>query len=124
EQVCVKGGFVPELFAMMAPGYQAEARFYRDIAPSLDAGLPRCWFADLDDDSGQGIVVLDDLAAAGSRFCDAREPLTVDQVAAGLRLLAGLHRSDATAPWLSSTPYFRPMVSGLLGPRHWGPTIG
>jgi hypothetical protein len=123
-RICVKGGFVPELLAIMAPGYQDEARFYRDIAPRFGAGLPHCWYADVDKDTGQGIVILEDLAAAGVRFADAREPLRPSQVFDGLRLLATLHDTDAEAPWLSTTPYFRPMVSGLLTPEHWDAHVG
>jgi aminoglycoside phosphotransferase (APT) family kinase protein len=123
-RICVKGGFVPELLAIMAPGYQDEARFYRDIAPRFGAALPRCWYAAVDEDTGQGIVVLEDLAAVGVRFCDAREPLRPSQVFDGLRLLAALHDTSTDAPWLSATPYFRPMVAGLLTPEHWDAHVG
>jgi len=119
-RLCVKGGFVPELRPIMAAGYQAEARFYRDVAPKLGDGVPTAYFTGIDADSGQGIVILDDLAAAGARFCDAREPLTVDQAAAALEVLAGWHsRTDIDEPWLSGTPHYRPMVQGLLAPDHW-----
>ena len=120
RRLCVKGGFVPELRAIMAPGYQAEARFYRDVAPELGDGLAECFFAAVDEDTGQAVVVLEDLAAAGAKFCDARQPLTVDQTAAGLELLAGWHsRTDITAPWLNGAPHVRPMVAGLLTPENW-----
>jgi aminoglycoside phosphotransferase (APT) family kinase protein len=124
KRICVKGGFVPDLLAIMAPGYQDEARFYRDIAPLFGAGLPHCWYAEIDEETGQGIVVLEDLAAAGVRFCDAREPLRPGQVFDGLRLLATLHGTTTDASWLSGTPYFRPMVSGLLAPEHWDAHVG
>ena len=61
-RLCVKGGFVPELRAIMAPGYQAEARFYRDVAPGLGDGLATCFFAAVDESTGQGVVILEDLA--------------------------------------------------------------
>ena len=123
ERMCVKGGFVPELRTIMTPGYQAEARFYRDIAPTMDKGLPRCWYADADEQ--QGIVILDDLTTAGARFCDAREPLAVDHAATAVELLASYHtRTDIAAPWLATTPHFRPMVAGLLTAEHWDHYIG
>lgn len=122
DRLCIKGGFVPELRALMAPGYQAEAMFYRDLAPSLD-GVAHCYFAGVDEE--QGIVVLDDLEAAGAVFVDARRPLTVDQVAAGLETQARWHSmSELNLPWLLPIPYFRPMVGGLLGPEHWDAHIG
>ena len=124
-RLCVKGGFVAELLAIMGPGYQAEARFYRDVAPRLGTGVAGCYFAAVDDATGQGVVILDDLAAAGARFCDARRPLTPDQVAAGLDLLAAWHaRKDLDEHWLAGPPHFRPMVRGLLYPEHWDAHIG
>jgi aminoglycoside phosphotransferase (APT) family kinase protein len=113
--VCVKGGFVAELRAIMAAGYQAEARFYRDVAPQLGHGLATCYFAGIDADRDQGVVILDDLVAAGARFCDAREPLSIDQAAAGLEVLARWHsRSDIREPWLDEPPVIRPALRGLL----------
>jgi hypothetical protein len=117
-RLCVKGGFSAELRPIMSLGYRIEALFYRDIAPRLGSGLPTCYFADADAD--QGIIVLDDLATLGARFADARQPLTVDQVADGLRTLATLHAMpDVRAPWLDQPPHFRPMVTGLLQPANW-----
>jgi aminoglycoside phosphotransferase (APT) family kinase protein len=114
SRLCVKGGFVPEMLAFMAPGYQAEARFYRDVAPLLGEGLSRCHFAGIDEDSGQGIVILDDLATQGAVFCDARQPLSVDQAGAALELLARWHaRTDLEVDWLDAPPHYRPMAYAL-----------
>lgn len=122
DRLCVKGGFLPELRALMAPGYQAEAMFYRDLAPALD-GVAHCWFAGVDEQ--QGIVILDDLEANGATFVDARRPLTVDQVAAGLETQARWHSmTELNLPWLLPIPYFRPMVGSLLGAEHWDAHIG
>ncbi len=114
SRLCVKGGFVPEMLAFMAPGYQAEARFYRDVAPLLGEGLSTCYFAEIDDDTGQGIVILDDLAAQGAAFCDARQTLSVDQVGAALELLARWHdRTDLEMDWLDAPAHYRPMAYAL-----------
>ncbi len=123
DRLCVKGGFVPELRAIMASGYRAEALFYRDIAPSLDAGVPRCHHADVDD--GQGIVVMDDLTATGGRTNDPRTPMTVDQVADGLVAMAAWHaRADLAPDWLPAAPFYRPIVDSLFAPAHWDAYIG
>lgn len=122
-RLCVKGGFVPELRAVMAAGYRAEALFYRDIAPDLGAGIPRCHYAAADE--GQGVVVLDDLTATGGRVNDPRTPLTVDQVADGLRVMATWHARTAPGPdWLPAAPYYRPIVDSLFAPAHWDAYIG
>ncbi|WAJ46501.1 phosphotransferase [Mycobacterium sp. Aquia_216] len=123
SRLCVKGGFVPEMLAFMAPGYQAEARFYRDVAPLLGEGLSACHFAGVDDDSGQGIVILDDLATQGAAFCDARQPLSVDQVGAALELLARWHaRTDLDVDWLDAPPHYRPMAYALAAEQRDGRT--
>jgi hypothetical protein len=123
ERLCVKGGFRAELRAIMAPGYRAEALFYRDVAPLLGTGIPRCHHAVVGDD--QGIVILEDLTATGGRVNDPCVPLTVDQVADGLRAMAGWHaRSDLYPDWLSPAPYYRPIVDSLFAPAHWDAYIG
>lgn len=120
ERVCVKGGFTPELRPIMAVGYQTEALFYRDVAAKVPDGLPTCYFAAIEPESDQGIVILEDLSTRGARFVDARQAMTPDQVAQGLLVQAQWHAlSDLDEPWLKPTPHFRAMVAGLLTPEHW-----
>lgn len=91
--LCVKGGFREELRAYgIGEAYKIEARFFAEIAPGLDARLPSCWYAGVDDAHDQGIVVLDDLAAAGATFGDPTQPWGADLVAAALEQQAGWHR--------------------------------
>jgi phosphotransferase family enzyme len=45
---------------------EAEARFYRDLAPEIPVRIPKVWFADTDGDGY--VMVLEDLVAAGCRF--------------------------------------------------------
>lgn len=118
-RICVKGGFVPDLLELMAHGYATEGRFYRDLAAVIPKTL-RCHYAGTDEATGQTIIVLDDLTATGGHFHDATGTLSVDQVADGLETLAALHsREPAKAPWLDTTPFFQPMVGGLLQRPDW-----
>jgi hypothetical protein len=120
---CVKGGFREELRAIMAAGYRAEAMFYRDVAPQLDAGVPACHLAVAEGD--QAIVVLDDIIAGGARINDPRAPMTVSQVSAGLTVMAAWHaRSDLRLDWMPPAPYYRPIVDSLFAPAHWDAYIG
>jgi len=87
---------------------EREARFYHFVRGRLDAPVPRAFYADWDDDgSGQGIVVMEDLARSPGRFGSSADHLGVDGVAAGLESLAVLHgsswASDRTAHlnWLT-----------------------
>lgn len=86
----VKGGFSAHR-EMMAYIYELEMRFYRDLAPRLDVRVPRCFFAGNDADNGQAIVILEDLDAAGARFCRVETPLGYEQAAAQLEALAACH---------------------------------
>jgi hypothetical protein len=71
---------------------EREARFYYLAAEALDAPLPRSYYADWDGDGGgRGIVVMEDLEAAGGRFGNAADHLGVDGVAGSLESLASLH---------------------------------
>lgn len=90
DTLIVKGGFAAHS-AMMAPIYELEARFYRELAPRLDLRLPRCFFAGTDPSSHQSIVILEDLQARGATFCRVQQPLAREQAAAYLCALASLH---------------------------------
>ena len=68
DSLCVKGGFQDELRAIVGAGYQIEANFYRDIAPALESGLPRCWYAGASPEQNQGLVITDDLRSDGAAF--------------------------------------------------------
>jgi aminoglycoside/choline kinase family phosphotransferase len=41
-----------------------ETRFYRDLASRLDLAVPRCYHADLDEDTGDFVLLLEDLTGA------------------------------------------------------------
>ncbi|KAK8112444.1 hypothetical protein PG984_012970 [Apiospora sp. TS-2023a] len=97
SRVFFKGGLNPELAALapfLQATYRREAEFYHHLAPTLrnaDVRLPESYFSGVDAVSGQGIVVLEDLAASGCTFGKPEQPLSVDQVRAGVEQLARLH---------------------------------
>jgi hypothetical protein len=90
--LCVKGGFGEEVRSFgTAEAYIVEARFYGSIAPGLDLRLPRCHYAAVDVERGQGIVILDDLREQGATFGEPTEPWSADRVAAALEQQARWH---------------------------------
>ena len=126
EALCVKGGFQAELRAVAGVGYRQEAAFYRDIAPMLEGvPLPPCWYADVDEDADQGLVVSDDLRAEQVSFGRAGMRYTVDEVAAALEVQAAWHARTwgaADLPsWLTlGSPFFRHAMAQLFfQPEHW-----
>lgn len=118
--LCVKGGFNPELLAQMGATYQVEARFYSDLGARFSAGVPTCHFAGVDERTGQGIVILDDLRSPSTTFGDARQPLTPDQVSAGLDGQAAWHTFTGHPPrWVPGTPLWQPVIDSLLAAPNW-----
>lgn len=123
--LCAKGGLDARLDDWgLGPAYVREAQFFGELAPSL-GGVPRCWFAGIDPEGGQGVVLLDDLVATGCSFGDPTDPWTPDQVAAALEVQAGWHGRTAGVTsglpdWLevgSSAP--RGAASMFLSREHW-----
>jgi hypothetical protein len=127
--VCVKGGFDDRLRELGAANdaYRVEARFFGEIGPRLSGvqSLPRAFFAGVVPDATQGIVVMEDLRAAGARFGEPCEPFTPDEVAAGLEVQAAWHaatwgQAQGLAPWLTvGSVSVRAAAKVLLGLDFW-----
>lgn len=87
---------------------EREARFYVDVAPSVDLRVPRSYYAASADD-GSFALLLEDLAAGGCAFSDGAWGVTADAAAAALEELARFHARfedpavrSAVAPWLAA----------------------
>ena len=78
-----------ETRALVAPGYAAEVGFYSTLAQTLDVRTPGCWHAAISDDHTCFTLLLEDLSP-GVPGVQARG-CTVEQAAASLRNLVGLH---------------------------------
>lgn len=111
--LCIKGSFDDKLqqhrdqLPKGAPvsAFVVEANFFSQMAPTFEARLPRCWYAASDAHSGQGIVILDDLAARGCEFGDPSRPWLADLVADALIQQASWHAqtwgSSRVHAWLN-----------------------
>ncbi|MEU8137404.1 phosphotransferase [Streptodolium elevatio] len=116
----IKGGYGRESAKVMPTGaYAVEARFYRDLSPRIPVVVPTCYFADCDETTQQGVVLLADLAQDGVEFCNAARPLTVDQVASFLELLVPLHAFWWQSAELDTIPWLRsPLERGTPSDRY------
>ncbi len=95
--ICLKGGFNPiSRFAVYA--LLTEARFYAWAAQQPDMMIPDCFFAATDEKVGQGILILEDLAPAGTHFFNPVDGLTVADVTSLLAFLADLHARTWGSP--------------------------
>ena len=110
ERLCIKGGFAAHR-ELMAYIYRIEARFYAELAAQLELEVPRCYFSASSADGLQSIVILEDLGAAGARFCRVQEPLNFEQAAANLDGQAMLH-----ARWWEAPELDDPSGLGWVGP--------
>ena len=81
--------------------FRQEALGYREVLPFVSVHRPRCYFAGVDADNGQGVVVLDDIVSQGGTINRALEAPSPDEAADFLDALALLHASSWDVPLLS-----------------------
>jgi Phosphotransferase enzyme family len=89
-QLCVKGYFNEIGRGARSIG-EPEAYFYRDLAVTTGVRTLRPVYADIDPVTRHGVVITEDLGAAGGTFLDAASDYTPDQAAASLAQFAQLH---------------------------------
>jgi hypothetical protein len=95
--VILKGGFEPHSRSMFFE-HDRESRWYRDVLPVLELRAPAAYFADVDEERLQGIVIMDDLVARGVRFCDPLVPEGFEQARRCLSSLAAYHAKSWNSP--------------------------
>ena len=125
----LKGGF-EEHGLVSTAGYAGEVDFYRSIAPQLPVNLPACYFGGIDEESGQAILLLEDLLARNASFGRATESISPDTAALTLEQLAKLHalwwQNDSKLPALrfsDGAAAADGLVQGLLSAQHWEKSI-
>jgi Phosphotransferase enzyme family len=95
-----------------------EASFYRDLAPRVGTRTLRSRYADVDPETGHGIVITEDAIAQGGTFLDATSPYTPDQVAQSLGQFARLHAATWCDPAVSEAGWLAPHYESRV--RHRG----
>ncbi|MGH2728883.1 MAG: hypothetical protein ACRDKS_18065, partial [Actinomycetota bacterium] len=104
----LKGGLdIPEVGTITGlTGYAREVEFFRDVAPELDINIPRSYFGAIDPDSGQALVLLEDLTARGVTFGRATSPISVGPTAVALDMMARYHAMWWESPRLDPLARF------------------
>jgi Phosphotransferase enzyme family len=97
--ICIKGVLMDT--GAMPSASIVETLFYREAAAELPVRVPDCIYASLNAERSRGIVVMQDVIAAGGRFCTALDPFTPAQALDGLDQLAQLH----AAAWKGTSAY-------------------
>jgi hypothetical protein len=119
--------------AMAGGDYVREVKFYRDLAATALVATPRCYVAEIDEASGEFVLLLEDLAPA--RQGDQLAGVSLDQARLVVAEAAGLHASHWNDPaieeldWIKLTPRWRgalppadsvPQTCGLFCERYAG----
>jgi aminoglycoside phosphotransferase (APT) family kinase protein len=99
--------------------YAREALFYSDLQPIVRVTAPVCFGAAYDLESGRGVVLLENLDRPNISFPGCAQPLSVDQVADGLRNLAALHSRSWGQEWLWKYGLQEMFVPGQAQERHF-----
>ncbi|MFA5496155.1 MAG: phosphotransferase [Porticoccaceae bacterium] len=99
DQVCLKSNF-SGLFDNVDI-CQLEAQFYHFLGDKMTVPVPKCYYADWDDDGkGHGVVILEDLTLRGGKFGFSMDDVGVDGVAKALEGMAQMHGDLWNSPLL------------------------
>jgi len=77
---------------------EAEVNFYNNVRPLLDIEAPRAAFANVDANTFNSIVILEDLSGVVSEFCTQRTTITRAQAEDQVALLARVHAAGYRDP--------------------------
>jgi aminoglycoside phosphotransferase (APT) family kinase protein len=92
-----------------------EAHFYRELAPQLEVRMPTPYYAAVDADADQAIIIMDDVVALGGRFLNAHTPYALDTVRDTLGQLASLHATTWGPPAFADRDWLAPRIADLTG---------
>jgi hypothetical protein len=95
DSLCIKGVLDDPHDEIRTYIASLEARFFRDVAGTLNIPVFRTWFADCDEH--QGLIIFDDLRDGDIRFTSLTETWSPDKVARALEVQAAWHGSTWNA---------------------------
>lgn len=107
---CVKAHFDEEGPGTLAP----EARFYRELAPRVGVRTPRAYYAGLDETTGRGLVVMEDVIGGGGQFLDAHQPYSLETTRDSLGQLARLHAATWGDPIPAGCDWLVPKIPEIV----------
>lgn len=107
-QLCIKG-VLTDNGAHPAASI-VETLFYRNVADMPDIRVPGCVYASLNAAGDNGVIIMNDVVAAGGEFCTALQAFTPEQAKDGLNQLARLH----AGAWQGSRAFDTPWIPRFL----------
>jgi len=86
--------------------YRREVRFYQELAPRISMRTPRCHFADIDEESGDFVILMEDMAPAAPG--DQITGCSTDVASIAVAEAVGLHAPFWNDPTLPSREWLTP----------------
>jgi hypothetical protein len=93
----LKGGYEPHSIPARDM-YVNEVLFYRDVAPNITINAPQCFYAGVDWDRPQSLILMEDLKLKHVKFCHPLQPHGYAQVARRLDAIATYHAQSWNSP--------------------------
>lgn len=103
----IKGGFDPR-GAEQDEAFVNEVRFFRDLAPRIEANLPESYFGLIEPATRNGLVALEDLTLRNVRFGPGALALSVNEVAEILSVQASYHAPFWNGAGLENQAWLKP----------------
>ena len=123
DTVYVKGGFDDAMRRRVWAALIQEARFYAEFGPEVPVDIPLVYFAGVDFEAKQGVLILEDMTARGVRFGQIPDYNSVDTVAKVIEGQAKLHakfwndpRLPAYREWAEPQRLF---IRYIFRQKHW-----
>jgi len=126
KTICIKGMLNDVGKLYLANGVsRTEALFYQELAQPLSSHIktPPCLYAGIDPATNHGLVIMQDLVAAGCTFLQPLTPYTPEEAFASLESIARLHAAAPEGstlyekPWLQRTLETKFAASGIIPPE-------
>jgi Phosphotransferase enzyme family len=114
--LCGKGYFTADTWPSRSVG-MPEASFYRDLADRAGIRTLHSVYADVDSDTGHGVIITEDVIAAGGTFLEPTSPCSPELVARSLAELARLHASTWGDPAAAAAGWLAPRLGSALAHR-------
>lgn len=91
--------------------FEAEVRFYNELAGEVPVGLPQIYFADIAADGAQFVIVMEDLSAM--RMVEQHIGMTGEEAKAAVEVLARVH----AVWWGRAQVEALDWIPSMIGPR-------
>ena len=114
--LCGKGYFT-EVGQFARAAGEPEVSFYRDLAARTGVRTLRSVYAEIDGETGHGVVITEDVVAEGAVFLDALSEYSPDQTAASLEELATLHSATWNDTSLVGPSWLEPRLDSYTRVR-------